>query len=317
MATIMITGGAGFIGYHLACRLKAAGHIPHCFDNFNDYYDPALKRTRADLLRADGIAVTECDLTAPAAVGALLKSASPDLIMHLAAYAGVRHSMQHPDQYIHTNIVGTHNLIQACEAAGVKKVVYASTSCVMAGNPLPWRESDKLGYPLNPYGYSKAANESQFMVAAIPCAIGLRFFTVYGPWGRPDMALFHFARRIAAGEPITLFNNGDMIRDFTYIDDIVNGIVIVIEKALAQHAYKDIFNIGNGRQVLLTDFVDNIERQLNKKAIVRFAPKHPADTQATWSDTTKLQALGYRPAVPIEEGVKRFTDWFKSHYRLS
>ena len=212
------------------------------------------------------------------------KSNDFDIVMHLAAYAGVRHSLVEPEKYITNNIVGTHNLIEACKKADIKKIVYASTSCVMAGNPLPWNESEKLGYQLNPYGYTKATNESQFMASDFTSAIGLRFFTVYGPWGRPDMALFDFTNNIVKGNSIKLFNHGDMIRDFTYVDDIVQGIEIILNHAM-KWDIKEIYNIGYGEQVQLMDFVDHIEKNLGREAIKEYVPKHPADTQATWSNT--------------------------------
>jgi UDP-glucuronate 4-epimerase len=317
MAKICITGGAGFIAFHLAQELQAAGHAVYGFDNFNDYYDPALKRARQQKLAEKTIPIVELDLKDPDKLSEYMKHHKFDLVMHLAAYAGVRHSMVEPEKYVHNNVVGTHNLIEACWSADIEKVIYASTSCVMAGNELPWNESEKLGYQLNPYGYTKATNESQFMASTIPVTVGLRFFTVYGPWGRPDMALFDFTRKIIADEEIELFNYGDMIRDFTYVDDIVQGISIIIEKSLTDRFAKEIYNIGNGRQVQLMDFVQNIEKQLGRTAKKNLVPKHPADTQATWSDTTKLQALGYKPKTSIELGVEKFVEWYKSYYGVN
>ena len=324
MAKIAITGIAGFIGFHLAQKLHADGHHVIGFDNYNNYYDPELKKARAsELVNRCGIVVEEGDLKDTNFMNDWFYYKRPDIVMHLAAYAGVRHSMVEPGNYIQNNVVGTHNLIEACTKAGVDRVVFASTSCVMAGNPLPWSESEKLGYQLNPYGYTKATNESQFMASAIGTTIGLRFFTVYGPWGRPDMALFDFTKNIIAGNSIDLFNNGDMIRDFTYVDDIVNGIQIVIDQALNYEykndsdTYKEIYNIGNGRQVPLMEFVENIEKQLGRTAEKNYVPKHPADTQATWSDTTKLQALGYKAETPIEQGVENFISWYKSYYGVN
>ena len=246
MAKIAITGMAGFIGFHLAQELNDYGHDVIGFDNFNDYYDPDLKTDRTRVLaERTGIVVENGDLKDSDWMNDWCYFKRPDLVMHLAAYAGVRHSMVEPEKYIQNNVVGTHNLIEACTRAGVDKVVYASTSCVMAGNELPWNEDEKLGYQLNPYGYTKATNESQFMASVLGTAIGLRFFTVYGPWGRPDMALFDFTNNIVKGNPIDLFNHGDMIRDFTYVDDIVKGIQIVIDKALSEDSEKEIYNIGN------------------------------------------------------------------------
>ena len=318
MAKIAITGIAGFIGFHLTQKLHADGHHVIGFDNYNDYYDPELKKARArKLVDRCGIVVEKGDLTDSKFMDDWVYYKRPDIIMHLAAYAGVRHSMVEPGNYIQNNVVGTHNLIEACTKAGVDKVVFASTSCVMAGNPLPWNESEKLGNQLNPYGYTKAANESQFIASTIPTTVGLRFFTVYGPWGRPDMALFDFTKNIIAGNSIDLFNNGDMIRDFTYVDDIVNGIQIILEKSLQDSEAKEIYNIGNGRQVPLMEFVENIEKQLGRTAEKNYVPKHPADTQATWSDTTKLQALGYKAETPIEQGVENFVNWYKTYYGVN
>lgn len=318
MAKIAITGLAGFIGFHLAQKLKADGHTVVGFDNYNTYYDPMLKESRAiELLDQHGIIVNKVDLRDVSALHEWFRVTQPDIVMHLAAYAGVRHSLEFPEQYISNNIVGTHNLIEACKSGGVSKVVYASTSCVMAGNELPWSEDEKLGYQLNPYGYSKATNESQFMASHLDVAIGLRFFTVYGPWGRPDMALFDFTNKIVNDKPIDLFNYGDMIRDFTYVDDIVQGIQIILEKSLQDSDQKEIYNIGYGEQVQLVDFVDNIEKQLGRKAERNLVPKHPADTQATWSDTTKLQKLGYKPTTPISVGVEKFVTWYKSYYGVN
>lgn len=314
---VLITGGAGFIGYHLALSLKADGHEVCGFDNYNDYYDQKLKFARKEELQKHGISIVFRDLTYMPDMAEYVKHQKPDVIMHLGAYAGVRHSLDQPGKYINNNIVGTHNLIEACKAAGVGKVIYASTSCVMAGNQLPWKEDEKVGYQLNPYGYSKATNEAQFMASNLDAAIGLRFFTVYGPWGRPDMALFTFTKNIIEGTPIQLFNYGDMIRDFTYVDDIVQGIKIVINRAMnSNETLKEIYNIGHGKQVQLMDFVKEIEKNIGKYAIKELVKKHPADTQSTWSDTTKLQALGYKPTTSIEQGVANFVKWYKDYYKV-
>jgi UDP-glucuronate 4-epimerase len=315
---ICITGCAGFIGYHTALKLKEKyNYDVYGFDNINDYYDQNLKRARTQILKRKNVKFNIIDLKSKNRLINYFKNHNFDLVVHLGAYAGVRHSMVEPEKYITNNIIGTHNLIEACKQSNTKRVVYASTSCVMAGNPLPWKEDEKLGYQLNPYGYSKATNESQFMASQLSCAIGLRFFTVYGPWGRPDMALFDFTKNIIAGNPIKLFNNGEMIRDFTYIDDIVQGICLVVGRALYNNGIKDVYNIGYGQQVHLMDFVKHIENNLGRKAITEMAPKHPADTKETWSDTTKLQALGYKPTTPIEVGVKNFVEWYKNYYGVN
>lgn len=320
MPKILITGGAGFIAFHLSQCMHRNGYEVVGLDNFNDYYDPKLKHARAKILKDDfGINVENVDLKSADDLTECLARNKPDLVVHLGAYAGVRHSLEHPEEYVTNNIVGTHNLIQAMKNAEVENVLYASTSCVMAGNPLPWNEHEKTGYQLNPYGYSKYTNESQFMASDFTNAIGLRFFTVYGPWGRPDMALFDFTNNIVKGNPIKLFNFGNMIRDFTYVDDIVQGIEILVNRCFndAVPGEKEIYNIGNGRQVQLMDFVNEIEKNLEREAIKEFVPKHPADTQATWSDTTKLEQLGYKPTTPIEEGVAKFIEWYKSYYGVN
>lgn len=317
MAKVMITGGAGFIAYHLALSLMKDGHEVCGFDNYNDYYDVRLKNERGRLLRRAGANIVYTDLTQKPAVDFILREEKPDVVMHLGAYAGVRHSLEHPMKYLTNNIVGTQHLIEACEKAGVSKVVYASTSCVMAGNELPWNESEKLGYQLNPYGYSKATNESQFMASSLQSTIGLRFFTVYGPWGRPDMALFTFTKNIIEGKPLQLFNYGDMVRDFTYVDDIVQGIKIIIDRVNSSpESLKEVYNIGYGEKVQLMDFVTEIEKNVGKEAIKDFVEKHPADTQTTWSDTTKLQALGYKPTTSIKQGVANFVEWYKDYYEV-
>ena len=317
MAKILITGGAGFIAYHLAQKLQAEGHRVCGFDNYNDYYDVDLKYARARSLATRGIEVIKGDLVNLVDVDFAVTTFAPEIVIHLGAYAGVRHSLDHPRLYLENNINGTHNLIEVCEKRGMNKIIYASTSCVMAGNELPWNESDKCGYQLNAYGYSKATNEAQFMASKIPVTIGLRFFTVYGPWGRPDMALFTFTKSIINGTSIKLFNYGDMIRDFTYVDDIVQGVNIVINRAInTTQNLKEVYNIGNGEQVQLLDFVSEIEKNVGKEAIRELVEKHPADTQATWSDTTKLQALGYKPTTSVKVGVAKFVEWYKSYYNI-
>jgi UDP-glucuronate 4-epimerase len=314
---ILITGGAGFIAYHLAQKLQAEGHRVCGFDNYNDYYDVDLKYARARSLATRGIEVITGDLVNLVDVDFAVTTFAPEIVIHLGAYAGVRHSLDHPKLYVDNNINGTHNLIEVCEKRGVNKIIYASTSCVMAGNELPWNESEKCGYQLNAYGYSKATNEAQFMASKIPVTIGLRFFTVYGPWGRPDMALFTFTKSIIDGTPIKLFNYGDMIRDFTYVDDIVQGVNIVINRAInTTQNLKEVYNIGNGEQVQLLDFVSEIEKNVGKEAIRELVEKHPADTQATWSDTTKLQALGYKPTTSVKVGVAKFVEWYKEYYEI-
>ena len=314
---ICITGGAGFIGFHLAQKLRKEGHGVFGFDNFNSYYDVDLKRKRAEILESLGIHIEPLDLRVRSKLIEYLDQIRPDVIIHLAAMAGVRHSMDDPTSYIENNIVGTHNLIEACDLLNIEKVVYASTSCVMAGNTLPWKEDEKLGVAKNPYGYSKATNEAQFISSKIDSTIGLRFFTVYGPWGRPDMALFDFTKSIIEEKPIKLFNNGNMVRDFTYIDDIVQGIGIVIDRINENSDINEIYNIGYGQQVQLMEFVKQIEQNLDREAIKEYVPMHPADTHKTWSDTSKIRQLGYSPKTSIGRGVYEFVQWYKDYYHVN
>ena len=307
---VLITGIAGFIGFHTALRLHELGHEVSGFDNTNEYYDPALKFDRIDILKEKGIRFRTGDLENAPEMDEIVGFYEPDMVIHLAAMAGVRYSMDHADEYIKVNVLGTLNLINAMEKHGTKNAIYASTSCVMHGNPLPWGEPDYLYPQINPYGYTKAITESQFHISKIPNAVGLRFFTVYGPWGRPDMALFDFTKNILAGNPITLFNYGDMKRDFTYIDDIVQGIECVVNNMTP----RDMYSIGRGELVELQRFVDAIQKSLGVDAIIEYGPKHPADAHVTLSDTTKLQKLGYNPQTSIEEGVDNFVKWYMEHY---
>ena len=318
MTKIAITGCAGFIGFHTAKNLWDQGFDVVGFDNFNDYYDPSLKFDRRKELNDYGILYVEKgDLMDPTFLSEFMHVHEPDLVLHLAAYANVRHSFKDPEKYYNNNIIGTHNLIDACHEAGVNKIVYASTSCVMHGNQLPWKEDEKYGHPNNPYGVSKATNESQFKCSHIPLTIGLRFFTVYGPWGRPDMALYDFTNNIVAGNEIELFNYGNMTRDWTYVDDIVQGIGIVINKYLHEDASKEIYNIGRGEKVELMDFVDHIENNLDRKAKRKLVEEKPGEARTTWSDCTKLKSLGYKPETSIKEGVEKFISWYKSYYGIN
>lgn len=320
MANVFITGIAGFIGSSLAHRLVKDGHTVWGIDSFNDFYDVELKRSRARNLLRDDINVTERNLNDIYFHDLLYADefgdVEADYVIHLAAYAGVRHSMKNTELYVENNILGTEKLIKICSSNKLDKhpkIIYASTSCVMAGNPLPWKEDEPVGHQLNPYGWTKRVNECQFKNSGLQ-NVGLRFFTVYGPWGRPDMALFSFTEKMLRDEPIELFNNGDMIRDWTYIDDIVNGVCLVLDK-YDTIPNGEILNIGRGKQVPLTDFVECLEHSLGRKAQIIFRPKHPADTLETWADTSKLQALGYHPHVDVAEGIEQFVNWFRTYYR--
>lgn len=307
---ILVTGAAGFIGYHVSKKLIGLGHDVFGIDSYNDYYDPALKRARAADLPID---VEYVDLCQPWRLELAFTVHKPDAVVHLAAYAGVRSSLDDPDLYIKNNIIGTQNLIKQCEDHGVEKVVYASTSSVNTG-PVPFTEVDP-GPAKHPYAMTKIANESQFNYSTIPNTVGLRFFTVYGPWGRPDMALFKFTDNIVNDREIEVYNNGDMTRDFTYVDDIVDGIIISL---LAEQTDRnEIYNIGYGEQVRLMDFVSEIQKNLGREANIRHSPMHPADNKNTWSDTSKLKALGYKPKVSMQEGVAKFIDWYKHYYKVN
>jgi len=318
MAHIFITGIAGFIGFHLAQKLHEAGHEVSGMDNFNNYYDVTLKNTRSDILHKIGILVYDRDLLNKSYTLYTLKNEKPDMVIHLAAYAGVRHSYDHAMDYIQNNIVATQNLIEVLEELNINKAIYASTSCVMAGNPLPWKEDEPTGHQLNPYGYTKRTNECQFKTSKIKQNIGLRFFTVYGPYGRPDMALFQFAEAAVKGKTIDVYNYGDMKRDFTYVDDIVNGIEILMNHILnTEETQAEIYNIGRGQQVQLMDFISEIEKNMGHKIKKNLVPRHPADTLETWSDTTKLQELGWKPNVSISEGVAKFCEWYKQYYGVN
>lgn len=309
---VLVTGQAGFIGFHTAIKLQELGHEVTGFDNFNNIvYDSKLKIDRANVLFEQyNINTHTIDLNNEENLDSLFKVFKPDLVIHLAAHAGVRVSLDTPIEYIDNNIKGTQHLINVMEKNNVENAIYASTSCTMEGNPLPWGPDDKLGPQLNPYGYSKQTNENQFTSSKIKHVAGLRFFTVYGPWGRPDMALYIFADNITNDKPIIVYNNGNMVRDFTYVDDIVQGIVLVSQNMTA----RDIYCIGYGDQVQLMDFVGHIEENLGKKAEKDYQPRHPADALETWSDTTKLEKLGYKPTTPIEVGVKNFIEWYLDYH---
>jgi UDP-glucuronate 4-epimerase len=312
---IFITGLAGMIGFHTAKQLSKSGHQITGVDNFNDYYEVSLKRERERILKEEyNISVIEGDIRSLDYDSALK---GIDVVLHLAAYANPRHALAEPQHYIDTNITGTQRLIEGVERNQINSVVYASSSCVMHGQSLPWNEHDRPGFQNNPYGWSKRANECQFMHSNIAKTVGLRFFTVYGPYGRPDMALFGFTKKILENQTIDLYNYGDMKRDFTFVEDIVQGVELVINNTHNQTSdVKEIYNIGFGESVNLMDFLHHIENQLGKKAVTNLLPKHPADVPATWSDTTKIQKLGYKPTTNIALGVEKFVAWYRNYYQV-
>ena len=312
-----ITGINGFIGFTLAKKLSELGHEVTGIDNMNHYYDVALKTARNRILKDEykvrsyyGNVLSNSDLDHT------FSKEKPDVVIHLAAYAGIRNSLENPNLYINNNIYGTQNLINVCEKYGVEKVLYASTSSVMANNNIwPWNEQERLGDMLSPYAYTKQSNEHQFKISRIKNTVGLRFFTVYGPWGRPDMALFTFANKIVKKEAIDIYNYGDMKRDFTYVDDIVQGIFGLLEEIPEGD---EIYNIGYGKQVGLMEFITEIEENLGRSAEKNFLPMHPADSKETWADISKLvNRTGYDPKTSVVEGVKEFIDWYKSFYKIN
>jgi len=312
-----ITGINGFIGFTLAKKLSELGHEVTGIDNMNHYYDVSLKIARNRILvKEHGIRSNYGSVLSNGDLNHTLSKEKPDVVIHLAAYAGIRNSIENPNQYITNNVTGTQNLINACEKYGIENVLYASTSSVMADNKIwPWNEQERLGEMLSPYAYTKQSNEHQFKISKIKNTMGLRFFTVYGPWGRPDMALFTFANKIVAGEPIDVYNYGNMKRDFTYVDDIVQGIFGLLDQIPEGD---EIFNIGYGKQVGLMEFITEIEKNLGRTAEKNMLPMHPADSKETWSDTSKLYNLtGYNPKTSVVDGVKEFIDWYKSYYRIN
>jgi len=334
---ILVTGAAGFIGFHVAKALLDAGHEVVGFDDVNPYYDPRLKRDRLALLApSSGFRMVEAGLEDRAAVEALFAGARFDRVVHLAAQAGVRHSLTHPHVYATSNLVGFLNILEGCRHAGAGHLVYASSSSVYGANrKLPFSETDNVDHPVSLYAASKKANElmahSYAHLYGLPTT-GLRFFTVYGPWGRPDMAPIKFARAILAGDPIDVFNGGDLSRDFTYIDDIVEGVVATIDVlpepvARAVAAAPDpstsptapyrIYNIGHNDPVPLMDFIGAMEEAIGRPARLNLLPMQPGDVQRTYADLAALNAAtGFRPKVPLREGIRRFVAWYRDYYRV-
>ena len=307
MHKIYITGIAGFIGFHLAEKLAMEGYEVGGMDNFNSYYDPQLKRDRQQILKEKfGISIDPYSLDTQFDGSLNLQKETVehdyDAVVHLAAYAGVRHSLENPQTYIDNNITGTQKLIKKCEELEIP-VVYASSSSV---------DSDHL----NPYAWSKYVNEKQFESSKL-LAAGLRFYTVYGEYNRPDMALSLFASAIAQGKPIDVYNHGDMQRDFTYVGDIVNGIHIVLENLLLTPAinHHEIYNLGTGKSNELMDYIECLENELGRVSQKNMLPMHPADVKSTLADISKIQGLGYQPTTSIQEGIKNFADWFKEYHK--
>ena len=332
--TILVTGTGGFIGYHLSKELLSRGHKVVGVDLFNDYYPVCIKEARsAELKQNKAFTEVRIDICDGIAFDNIFKNHDIDKVCHLAAQAGVRYSLSHPMVYEESNLKAFLNVLESVRHNKIKRLVYASSSSVYGGNTkVPFAESDRVDNPVSLYAATKKANElmahSYAELYGIPCT-GLRFFTVYGPWGRPDMALFIFTRAILEGKPIDVYNRGNTRRDFTYIDDIVEGVVRVIDKIPQPDPRWDkfhpdpggsfapyrIYNIGNNRPVLLTDFIGILEDCLGRRAVKNMLPLQPGDVVETCADVDELMRdVGFRPKTPIEEGIKKFIAWYRSYY---
>lgn len=332
---VLVTGAAGFIGYHVTCALLARGDSVVGVDNLNDYYDVALKRARVAAVQprqASDFLFLEYDITDAPAMQALFEEQQFDAVINLAAQAGVRYSIDNPQAYIDSNINGFMTILECCRHHPVKHLVYASSSSVYGANrKMPFAVTDNVDHPVSLYAATKKANElmahTYSHLYGIPTT-GLRFFTVYGPWGRPDMACFLFTEAIVRGEPIKVFNEGRMQRDFTYIDDIVHGVLGSLDRppeaddrvsgespdAGSSSAPYRVFNIGNNRPVPLMDFIRAIETALGREAIKEYHPMQPGDVPATYADIDALKAwTGYTPVTPLQEGIKRFVAWYRQY----
>ena len=321
---VLLTGAAGFIGSHVAARLLERGDRVLGLDNLNDYYDPALKWARLRRFEgAPGFRFVRLDLHDRARMAELFAAERFDGVIHLAAQAGVRFSITNPHAYLDSNLTGFGHVLEGCRAQGVAHLVYASSSSVYGGNTkMPFTETDAVDHPVSLYAATKKANElmahTYSHLYGFPTT-GLRFFTVYGPWGRPDMAYHLFTRAILAGEPISVFNHGDMRRDFTYIDDITEGVLRVLDRPATPErvgaAPYRVFNIGNSEPVQLLDFINCIESALGKKAIKQLLPMQPGDVPATYASTQALKDwVGFAPSTPLVDGLRKFVHWYRDYY---
>ena len=335
MRTVLVTGTAGFIGFHLARLLLAEGFKVVGVDAMTAYYDVEMKQRRHAILReSNAFSAEEFDILDHERLLAFARQAAPDAIVHLAAQAGVRYSLEQPRTYVDTNITGTFNVMECARELGVAHLLMASTSSVYGANDdMPFAETDKADTPLTIYAATKKANEAMGHSYAhlwnLPVTM-FRFFTVYGPWGRPDMALFKFTKGIIEGTPIDIYNHGQMWRDFTYVDDLVRGIRLLIDAVPERPVSRDaiapgdslspvapfrIVNIGNSDKVRLEDFIDAIEQEVGRKAVRNYMEMQPGDVPATWADASLLKALtGYAPQTDIREGVKRFVAWYREYF---
>jgi len=321
---VLVTGAAGFIGMHTCLRLAARGDEVVGIDNLNDYYSPRLKQDRlAQLASAPNFRFEAIDIVDEAAVRRVLAGSGARRVVHLAAQAGVRHSMHHPQAYVASNLVGFGNVIEACRQAGVEHLVYASSSSVYGGNTrLPFSEADNVDHPVSLYAATKKSNElvaySYSHLHGLPTT-GARFFTVYGPWGRPDMAYYSFARAMLQGESIQVFNEGRMRRDFTYIDDAVESVTRLLDRPPVRgpqgEAPHRVYNVGNHSPVSLMDFIGTLEQAIGRPAAKEFMPMQPGDMRETYADTSALKAAtGFQPSTPLATGLRAFAQWFRAYH---
>jgi UDP-glucuronate 4-epimerase len=333
---LLVTGAAGFIGYHVSERLLARGDEVVGLDNLNDYYDVGLKRARLQRLQAHaGFRFEQLDVAAREPLARLFERERFERVIHLAAQAGVRYSVRNPNAYVDSNLVGFGNILEGCRHGGVQHLVFASSSSVYGANTLmPYSVHHNVDHPLSLYAATKKANElmahAYSNLFRLPVT-GLRFFTVYGPWGRPDMALFLFTGAILAGEPIEVFNQGRMRRDFTYVDDVAEGVVRTADRIAApdpawsgdrpdpggSFAPYRLYNIGNNRPVELMRLIELLEQALGRPALRKYLEMQAGDVPATWADVDALAAdVGFAPLTPIEDGVRRFVDWYRGYYKV-
>jgi UDP-glucuronate 4-epimerase len=335
--TVLLTGAAGFIGFHVAQCLLSSGRKVVGVDSLNNYYDPKLKEARLAVLKLrPGFTFIKLDLSDRAASRSLFEQQRSSVVIHLAAQAGVRYSLQHPHAYVDANLQGFANVLEACRHSDCRHLLFASSSSVYGSNTkLPFSVQDNVDHPISLYAASKKANElmahAYSHLYGIP-ATGLRFFTVYGPWGRPDMAIFIFAKAILSGEPIKLFNHGRMRRDFTFVDDVSQAVVRLIDRPPQRRLDWDgnhpnpsssgsapwkIYNIGNNRPEDLMHVVELLEKQFGRKAIREMLPMQPGDVEATYADVADLERdIGFRPATSIEDGIASFAKWYREYHRL-
>ena len=323
MSRVLVTGSAGFIGFHFCRALLAAGRDVVGIDDLNPYYDVSLKAARLRLLQEeDRFAFHRADIADRAWMEEFFNNERFETVVNLAAQAGVRYSLTNPHAYVQANLVGFVNVLEGCRASGVQHLLYASSSSVYGGNTkLPFAVSDSVDCPLSLYAATKKSNELMAHVYShlfgLPTT-GLRFFTVYGPWGRPDMAIFKFTRAILAGEPIDVYNHGDMRRDFTYVDDIVTGMLRLMDRIPSgDRGPYALYNIGNNSPVELMHVVRTLETQLGRKAEMNLLPMQPGDVPATYADVDDLiRDVGFRPDTAIEDGIAKFVEWYRNYYQI-